>query len=88
MRTRREDAPIGRWNQDSAHDTARECEAARQELVAFDAHMGPLAKDPAREAVLEREQQRFMKARCVPTESVYPPTNPPGVDWPQDRDAW
>ena len=56
------EAPIARWSQESAYDTARACEAGKASLatVPVPDHLLPV----------------FVAARCVPAESVYAPKEP------------
>jgi hypothetical protein len=56
------DAPISRWSQDSAYDSARECQAG----------LAALAKRTIPDAMLPI----YIAARCVPAEAVYPPKDP------------
>jgi len=62
-------APVDQWDQESAHDTARECEAARGQLAAqFEREKGKV----------DAENRAFFTAlaaasRCVPADSIYPP---------------
>jgi hypothetical protein len=60
------------WDQDSAYDSARECEAARAQLN----------DDIDRRKSVSDEAHAFLKAvalgaRCVPAEFVYPPKQRP-----------
>jgi hypothetical protein len=59
------DAPLSEWYQDSAHDTARDCEAEREKMANIVAQRA--GWDVAR---------HYVKARCVPAELVYPPKKP------------
>jgi hypothetical protein len=63
----RSDAPIVQWQQESAHDTAKECEAAKRAII--------VAARRAKASGWER--LRDEDARCVPAESVYPPLQSP-----------
>lgn len=60
------EAPIVKWTQESAHDTANECEVARakQEDEALTASL----KDPKSRPDIPR----VIAMRCVPAEHVYP----------------
>ena len=56
------EAPIARWSQESAYDTARACEAGKAGLanIVIPDHLLPA----------------FVAAKCVPAEAVYPPKSP------------
>jgi hypothetical protein len=62
-------APITEWRQEWAYDSARECEAARAGKM-----------QAATEKRDDRWQSFWLNARCVPTESVYPPLPPPSSE--------
>ena len=58
------DAPIKKWHQDSAYDSAKECEDMKVHF--FVVTEGDKSK-------LETERG----ARCVPAEHIYPPLEAP-----------
>jgi hypothetical protein len=55
-------APIARWLQDSAYDTARDCQAAFAGL--------------ADRVIPDMMLPVYVASRCVPAEAVYPPKHP------------
>ena len=59
------EAPLSEWHQDSAYDTARECEAAR--IVNFGGMKHEGRSDLA---------DYYVNARCVPADQVYPSKKP------------
>ena len=63
-------APLSKWEQ-TAFDTAAECEKARTENT-IDAALRPSSDDRARKALY----LSALAARCVPAESIYPPKSP------------
>jgi hypothetical protein len=74
-------APVQTWKQEEAFDTARACEAARNEgmsnLLRLKEAMieAGTAEAPAFKKSnddLERGIDDFRNARCVPAESIYP----------------
>src|SRR5438552_9225053 len=72
------DAPLTRWEQEAAYDTARECEHGRDEYQHQ--HIGAqgvkhTAKSLGEEAAV-RLTAAALGARCVPAEAVYPPQAP------------
>jgi hypothetical protein len=56
------EAPIARWSQDSAYDTARDCQAGLAGL--------------ANRVIPDEMLPEYVAARCVPSEAVYPPKVP------------
>jgi len=56
------DAPIARWSQDSAYDTARACQDGIAGLAS--------------RKIPEHLASVYVAARCVPAEAVYPPHRP------------
>src|SRR5437773_4590732 len=69
------EAPLTRWVQEAAYDTARECERAKE--ANTHEHVGAqgvkhTAKSLGEEAAV-RLTVSALAARCVPSEAVYPP---------------
>ncbi len=64
------EAPVASWEQVSAHDTAKECEAYRR------AGLQELEKSGHKSKLLYRERIRLLSARCVPADHIYPPKKP------------
>ena len=64
-----EDAPIAKWRQWSAHDTAQACQSEQTQVFAQakkkNSNMGPVM------------EEAIVAARCVPSEHIYPPKPPP-----------
>jgi hypothetical protein len=74
-----EDAPLTEWQQESAYDTAKECEAARQQNMALSLKWVPYPKNKRGLPVetMNRMQRQYAGARCIPSEHIYPPAQPP-----------
>lgn len=56
-----DEAPIAKWEQDSAYDTAEACEYGRVEIYGH-----------FQDKQDEHGMDRYTFARCVPSEAVYP----------------
>jgi hypothetical protein len=67
-------APISKWRQDSAHDTAKECEAEPTENYKIS---GTKQNKAASESTRRGWERYWLSSRCVPSEEVYPPAPKP-----------
>ena len=73
------DAPINEWVQDSAHDTAKSCEAMKHEEFqeamkhSKEAFAERQKKDPNyKEEGSDSNVDTYLYSRCVPAEYIYP----------------
>lgn len=64
------EAPIARWEQISAHDTAKECEAYRR------VGLRELEQSDDKSSVVYSEKVKILSARCIPADHIYPPKKP------------
>ena len=68
-------APISRWWQKAAYDTAKDCEAAR-EKEEHENRTIFLKDSPPEKRTMAAMVARDLAGRCVPAEAVYPPKPP------------
>jgi len=72
-------APIQEWWQVSAHDTAKECEETKQDILKEVARLSvgatPETKNPPKDSLVDSFKQ-VLNARCVPADHLYPPKQP------------
>ena len=77
-----EEAPMPRWHQVQAFDTAHECEAGREELKDSSGKMMSRTSDldtPSSRQSRDSIHRAFvaaMASRCAPAEHLYPPRKP------------
>lgn len=62
-------APITKWDQRSAHDTAQDCERAKQEYGALMTDTARSYKDPKDRLFMGEAANA---ARCAPADHIYP----------------
>jgi hypothetical protein len=70
------DAPVVRWSQEGAYDTAESCEqgnANNAHLVQAMVRGAINGKDPAHSVYEYGPVAAAMNARCIPAEHIYPP---------------
>lgn len=64
--------PLSEWNHDSSYDSAKECEAAKQDKIdqIMFVRGKPLVPRDSIGAIEKRMLQQYIVSRCIPSDSI------------------